>query len=206
MYRIQLINKAVGNGLRNQEHDVKALKQGFQDLGLYRDTIDNGYMDRPLNDAIWSFQRDNGLKRDGVIRPGGETEATMIGRRLGYRSPPYRESGGVIQAAVPAAALLPPLAHQLARHTGRTAPAAWAWWQSLTSVQRQVVLNEMEGGQDDEEAREAGCERQNERDVASCRRLDSKKRRAICYESANHIYGACLAGKPESAWPELKDY
>lgn len=35
------------------------------------------YIDRALALAIEGYQRDRGLRRDGVLEPGGETECTL---------------------------------------------------------------------------------------------------------------------------------
>ncbi|MBV1799657.1 peptidoglycan-binding protein [Siccirubricoccus sp. G192] len=46
-------------------------------LGRYNDRERNGYITRALDDAIRGYQRDRGLRRDGYLDPGGETECTL---------------------------------------------------------------------------------------------------------------------------------
>lgn len=44
------------------------------------------YIDRGLQNAIEGYQRDRGLRRDGFMAPGGETECTLcveLARLLG---------------------------------------------------------------------------------------------------------------------------
>lgn len=71
------LKKPVGNNLENLPDDVVRTKEAFQDLGYYTRKVENGYIDRELDDAIWSFQSDQDLKRDGKMNPGGETESRI---------------------------------------------------------------------------------------------------------------------------------
>ena len=48
---------------------------GYYDLPAYGATP---YPDAHLFKAITRFQQENGLKADGVMRPGGETEAALL--------------------------------------------------------------------------------------------------------------------------------
>ncbi len=61
------------------EDDVIAVKNGLKNLGHY-EIPDYGmtpYPDNALFDGIKNFQTQNGLKADGVMKPGGETESKM---------------------------------------------------------------------------------------------------------------------------------
>lgn len=60
----------------NDVHDIKAL---LTDLGFYEvpDWGVSGYPDRALFDAIRAYQKECGLKVDGVLKPEGETEASL---------------------------------------------------------------------------------------------------------------------------------
>lgn len=72
------ITRAVGNGRANQLGDVLWLKQALRDLGRHCDRGErHGYIDRELHEAICCYQRDRGLRCDGWLKPGGETERTM---------------------------------------------------------------------------------------------------------------------------------
>lgn len=81
----------VGNGRDNDPEDVLAVKRRLNGLGLY-DEPDygfTGYIDRATEDGIKSFQKKNGLKIDGWLAPGGETEATisdLVDRNVGARN------------------------------------------------------------------------------------------------------------------------
>ena len=67
-----------GNGRANDSSDIRWVKTALSRLGRYPEKDDhNGLIDRNLVDAIDSYQRDRGLKRDGLLRPDGETEQTL---------------------------------------------------------------------------------------------------------------------------------
>jgi hypothetical protein len=71
----------VGNGMENHPDDVLAVKRRLHRLGLY-DEPDygfTGFIDRGTTEAVKRFQRDNDLKIDGWLAPGGETERAMGG-------------------------------------------------------------------------------------------------------------------------------
>lgn len=68
----------VGNGRKNREEDVARIRSGLNELN-YRtdeDKADEIYT-RPLFTAIQMFQKDEGLKQDGWLRPGGPTEERL---------------------------------------------------------------------------------------------------------------------------------
>jgi hypothetical protein len=60
--------------------DIVNAKQALRDLGYYQPPIGNtigAWVDNKLFDGIRNFQRDNRLKVDGVMKPGGPTEAAL---------------------------------------------------------------------------------------------------------------------------------
>ncbi|HYG85077.1 MAG TPA: peptidoglycan-binding domain-containing protein [Azospirillum sp.] len=68
----------VGNGLPNRPDDLLWVKEALQRLGRYNDRGErHPYIDRALHEAIQGYQRDRGLRRDGFLVPGGETECTL---------------------------------------------------------------------------------------------------------------------------------
>jgi hypothetical protein len=68
----------VGNGRANRRADVRWVKDALARLGRYADGPEpHGYIDRELHDAICGCQRDCGLRCDGWLRPGDETEGTL---------------------------------------------------------------------------------------------------------------------------------
>lgn len=67
----------VGDGRTNHPEDVLWLKAALRLLGRYWEREAHGYITRPLDEAIKGYQRDHGLRRDGYLDPGGETECTL---------------------------------------------------------------------------------------------------------------------------------
>ena len=68
--------------------DIVNAKQALRQLGYYQPPIGNqigAWVDNNLFDGVRKFQRDNRLKVDGVMKPGGPTEKT-INQRLGFVS------------------------------------------------------------------------------------------------------------------------
>lgn len=71
------LSEAVGNGLTNRSTDIRNVKRKFSEIDLYNGDHDIGYIDRDLDSAIKTFQERKGLKVDGVMFPGGETEKAL---------------------------------------------------------------------------------------------------------------------------------
>lgn len=69
----------VGNGLDNDPADVLALKRQLHGLGLYDEPAYGftGYIDRDTELGIRALQKREGLKIDGWLEPGGETDAAL---------------------------------------------------------------------------------------------------------------------------------
>ena len=67
----------VGNGRTNHLEDVLWVEAALRLLGRYWEREPHGYITRALDDAIQAYQRDRGLRRDGYLDPGGETECTL---------------------------------------------------------------------------------------------------------------------------------
>lgn len=70
----------VGNNLENQENEVLAVKSllhraGYFDLNAAPEP--HGYMTRNMDGAIRAYQGANGLRVDGILNPGGETESAL---------------------------------------------------------------------------------------------------------------------------------
>lgn len=78
-----LISNSVGNNLVNDEDDVRRVKDGLNTLGLFdNDTAPepHGYITRPMDEGIKTFQKRENLRIDGRLFPEGETENTMLNR------------------------------------------------------------------------------------------------------------------------------
>ncbi len=80
------LSGGVGNDEDNNEQDVKTARENLNKAGYEAGDNGSGILDRDLDTATKSFQRDNGLKIDGIIRPNGETEQalnTIVKRKTG---------------------------------------------------------------------------------------------------------------------------
>jgi peptidoglycan hydrolase-like protein with peptidoglycan-binding domain len=74
------IRGEVGNGLENDPADVAGAKRTLAALGHYPKrlaTEPTGLIDRPLTEAIRTFQARHNLLQDGWMGPGGETELAL---------------------------------------------------------------------------------------------------------------------------------
>jgi hypothetical protein len=69
--------------------DLNQTRKIFRDFGLYDGDEDGPMLDAPLDKAIKAFQDLRGLKVDGIIKPGGETENEIAKIKTGKPSPRY---------------------------------------------------------------------------------------------------------------------
>lgn len=69
--------KAIGNGLNSDPYDVVRTRQLFARLGRYKGDVELPYIDHELDQTIRDFQREKGLREDGLMYPEGETEAAL---------------------------------------------------------------------------------------------------------------------------------
>jgi hypothetical protein len=73
------LEQPVGDGRPNAEQDVRWLVRSLVDLGRWpRADADQRYACCRLRDAVQRYQHDRGLRCDGLLNPGGETERTMV--------------------------------------------------------------------------------------------------------------------------------
>lgn len=102
------IADGVGRGEPNEPEDVRAVQQAMAALGrvrIDRTAPPNGVADRPLVEALEAFQRENGLKEDGIVLPGGPTQVALraaLDEHEGGEGPDA-DSDGVKVAGLPAA-------------------------------------------------------------------------------------------------------
>lgn len=71
---------AVGNNYDNDLEDVLNVKRGLSSTGYYdmnQAPEPHGYITKEMDEGIRQFQKDNGLRVDGYILPGGETENAL---------------------------------------------------------------------------------------------------------------------------------
>ncbi|MCI5060271.1 MAG: hypothetical protein MRY79_04275 [Alphaproteobacteria bacterium] len=197
------ISKSVGNNMENDPDDVIRTKKKFKTIGRYNDEINNGYIDRELDDAIWGFQRKEKLKPDGFMNPGGETERTLNKKvkekekeRERKEEENIKMAGGGAGAAAATAlgARLLPLA-------GITAMSMQKWIEDRHKNGAQNKNKELDNqGPDCDAIYESETKRCNE--TTNTR---GKRAGAICHASASNRYGNCRAGKPEDQWGPLRD-
>ncbi len=77
---------SVGNGLTNDPADVRNTKRNLNRSGFFDDEIENDFITGELDSSIRNFQRDRGLREDGRLFPGGETEREIF-KTLEQRDP-----------------------------------------------------------------------------------------------------------------------
>lgn len=71
------LKDSVGNMMKNDEDDVINVKNALHSLGYRAEPAQNGIIERETDEGIRSFQREKGLKVDGYLMPGGETEKAI---------------------------------------------------------------------------------------------------------------------------------
>lgn len=92
----KLIMKPVGNNVENKEEDVRAVRDSFEELDVFKDEEKErdyqgntlGIITRGLDTKIKDFQQDNDLRVDGLINPKGETEKVLSKRLRDKRLSP----------------------------------------------------------------------------------------------------------------------
>lgn len=118
------IADGVGRGEPNEPEDVRAVQQAMAALGrvrIDRTAPPNGVADRQLVEALEAFQRENGLKEDGIVLPGGPTQVALraaLDEHEGGEGPDAA-ADGVKVAGLPAALI--PLLLGAARVGAQTA-------------------------------------------------------------------------------------
>ena len=74
------ISQAIGRNGKNNAVDIRKVETLLGRMGhldLNKTDGATGYFGARLEDAVKSYQKDNGLKVDGSINPGGETIAQL---------------------------------------------------------------------------------------------------------------------------------
>ena len=103
MQKERVFHDNLALGLPSKDEDVLTAKRLFKEVGRLEEPP-GGFspqFDRDLDDVVTGLQRDNGLKVDGLITPGGPTERN-IHRDRGElpREPPFDLSELNITAAI----------------------------------------------------------------------------------------------------------
>jgi len=68
------LTTTVGDNQNSDPQDVRKIRKKLNALGLTSGREEDGYIDKDLDNSIRVFQRDMGIKQDGVMKPNGETE------------------------------------------------------------------------------------------------------------------------------------
>lgn len=80
-YNSLKLKNSVGNNLANDPDDVIAVKSVMTRMGRLRLDPDkaepHAYLTRDLDEALKSYQKERGLRVDGIMFPGGETEKSL---------------------------------------------------------------------------------------------------------------------------------
>jgi hypothetical protein len=78
----------LGRNYKTDFDDTLRTKEALRDLEYYDEPSYGmtGYPDEPLFTAIEEFQNDHGLQRDGVMKPGGETEGAIKAQLVSYNA------------------------------------------------------------------------------------------------------------------------
>ena len=78
---VGFIKNPVGNNMDNNHEDVLAIKRNLNKAGYFdnlaQDPEPHGFITKEMDEGIRAFQKDKGLKVDGILFPRGETENTL---------------------------------------------------------------------------------------------------------------------------------
>ncbi len=204
-----------GKRRTNQPRDIAAVERALAwtgNLPRNQSKTEGGRKENDLFDAVKRVQQKTGLKVDGWMRPYGETERELD-RQL---KPKLRdaqktrgtktEGSGSDDQQETAAAAIPPIAYKIAEFFGMAVMAAWTWWQSMSSADREKVRRQMDGNGSSDNSEE-DCHRLHyETDIPTCNgisRRRGKQAAARCFASASERYAACLRGVPINQLPPL---
>lgn len=72
---------SVGNDQQNRPEDVRRVAAALKSAGYLPPDDDHahGYLTEPLVDAVQSYQSDNALRRDGIVKADGPTADALLG-------------------------------------------------------------------------------------------------------------------------------
>ncbi len=76
----KLITGMVGDQRENRPEDVRKVKSALDRLGYFdfrKEPEPHGYVTREMDSGIKRYQKERGLRVDGWLRPGGETESAL---------------------------------------------------------------------------------------------------------------------------------
>jgi hypothetical protein len=71
------LKSSVGKNRDNDPNDILKVEKSLKNVGYFDAEHSHGFITKALHDGIEKFQRDQNLKSDGFILPGGETERSL---------------------------------------------------------------------------------------------------------------------------------
>lgn len=201
------LRSTIGRSYDVDPDDTRETKTALRDLG-YFETPSFGitpYPDAPMFEGIEDFQEDFDLRKDGLMKPDGETERKVnevidLKKRapeVGPSSdtpvamPKFGPSTGVGEepsapppsgkdrqqtAALPA--VIPIIVYEIAMYFGMSLAAAYAWWISRSPEEKRQVRSEIRKFTDGGHAQSssgADCEELLKIDSATCRQISRKR-------------------------------
>jgi hypothetical protein len=205
--------------------DALDAKKALRRLGDF-ETPEYGltpYPDRPLFDAVRRFQRREGLVEDGIMNPGGPTEAALSRKLAALNTGQGNAAPNALRASQeserrrygsktpPAGARTPLLDGSVQRQPSpkkkgeatRTAAAVAIPLLIPETLELLGALGAFLFGREltdgDEDPKRAECWRQHEEDAMICREIGEKygsHRAQRCWSSLYERYSSCLAGRP----------
>jgi peptidoglycan hydrolase-like protein with peptidoglycan-binding domain len=204
-----LLKRTIGNENNMDLEDTLNAKKALQNLGHYT-VPDFGltpYPDKPMINGIKSFQRQHGLKVDGIMKPKGPTierinqNLTSFERRNSSSDSPDQRNDRNVATLV-----LPPIIYKIAEFFGIAVMAAWTWWQSMSALEQRKIHHKVGGKKSNGQEKE-DCENLYYKvDIPTCNAISrrrGKRAAARCFASANERYAACRRGVPVNQLPPL---
>lgn len=106
------LENSVGNNLVNKKSDVLSVKETLRHMNRFvmdpKKAEPHGYITRELDNAIKSYQREHGLRIDGILFPDGKTEKQLNNDLRLMLAKEERHSPAVPPPAIEREKLLPP--------------------------------------------------------------------------------------------------
>jgi hypothetical protein len=224
------LRSTLGRSYNASLDDVEPVKKALNGLGYYPIP---GYGMTPYPDefmfqGIERFQRNNGLQVDGIMKPGGETERTLNEvtrpRPITWTAARPNDASEERQPDSPGPAndkpretgeerptqeaVIPFIVYEIATVFGMTVAAAYAWWMSMSSMERDQVrrrLGVARGGATgrpiDNNDNKDKCDQRGNGEHQRCNRLEPRWKRP-CEERATTRTDMCYRfGYPQPETP-----
>jgi hypothetical protein len=201
------LRSIIGRSYNVDPDDTRRTKIALRDLG-YFDTPSFGitpYPDEPMFQGIEEFQDDFDLRKDGMMKPNGETarkltEVLELKDRTARARPPantrpQRPAAGVLSkredrppvpkptgedrqqvAVLPVA--IPVIVYEIAMYFGMSVAAAYAWWISRPAEEKRKVRAQIQTFMDEghaENPSDTECEALLKIDSDTCRQISKKR-------------------------------